>query len=54
VEEYRSPAYATAVGLVLEGNIRSGKTAPASPGEGAIREKGMWDALMDWFKKEIF
>jgi cell division protein FtsA len=55
VEEYRSPAYATAVGLVLEGNIRGRKNAP-SPGDMRGRDKGkpIWDSLMDWFRKEIF
>jgi cell division protein FtsA len=56
VEEYRSPAYATAVGLVLEGNARSGKTVSPSPGDGRGRDKGKpkWASLMDWFRKEIF
>jgi cell division protein FtsA len=56
VEEYRGPAYATAVGLVLEGNIRGGKTLAPPPGDGRGRDKGkpVWDSLMDWFRKEIF
>ena len=55
VEEYRSPAYATAVGLVLEGYdraLRAGVkgTAPA-PVTGS---PSVWDKLKDWFEKEFF
>jgi cell division protein FtsA len=56
VEEYRSPVYATAVGLVLEGNIRGGRNILPSPGNerGLAKGKPIWDSLMDWFKREIF
>ena len=55
VEEYRSPAYATAVGLVLEGYERELKMGAGPAGES--REKGgpkVWGKLIDWLSKEFF
>ena len=55
VEEYRSPAFATAVGLVLEGYDRSLKASvkitPQGPGPGT---QSIWDKLREWFEKEFF
>ena len=55
VEDYRSPAFATAVGLTLEGYNRGQKDGTGPGGE--IREKGgvrVWEKLKDWFEKEFF
>jgi len=53
VEEYRSPAYATAVGLVLEGYERELKMGVGTSGE--VREKrGPWKKITDWLSKEFF
>ena len=54
VEDYRSPAFATAVGLALEGYDREQKTGLVITGD--TREKGprVWDKLKDWFEKEFF
>ncbi|MDR3139456.1 MAG: cell division protein FtsA [Treponema sp.] len=57
VEEYRSPIYATAVGLVLEGAEREGKKGAERGGESPVREKGQTPLLVkmvDWLKKEFF
>jgi cell division protein FtsA len=57
VEEYRSPVYATAVGLVLEGDDRERKTGNDRGGETFPREKGpapLFSRLADWLKKEFF
>jgi cell division protein FtsA len=57
VDEYRSPVYATAVGLVLEGDEREGKKAAGQGGEIHGREKGrepLWGRLAEWLKKEFF
>ncbi len=53
VEEYRSPSYATAVGLVLEGSGRQAERGP----EPRAREKGsspLFGRLAEWLKKEFF
>jgi len=55
VEEYRSPAYATAVGLVLEGFEREKKEGAVPAGE--VRDKGgptVWEKLKIWFEQEFF
>lgn len=55
VEEYRNPAYATAVGLVLEGYDRELKTGAGQSGE--PRERGaptVWVKLKKWFEQEFF
>jgi cell division protein FtsA len=57
VDEYRSPVYATAVGLALEGDEREGKKAADRGGEIHGREKSrepFLGKLADWLKKEFF
>jgi cell division protein FtsA len=56
VEEYRSPVYAAAVGLVLEGNDREFRNAAERGGETRVREKGqgIFDKLSEWLQKEFF
>jgi cell division protein FtsA len=57
VDEYRSPEYATAVGLVLEGFDREGGAEKAGDGGGASagkREVPLIGKLADWLKKEFF
>jgi len=60
VEEYRSPMYATAVGLVLEGADRQGDHGSSEP---RVREKSkgqgqgqspLFGKLAEWLKKEFF
>jgi cell division protein FtsA len=55
-EEYRNPAYATALGLVLVAYEREGKNVVSAGGEVRIREPrdNLFDKLLDWFKKEFF
>jgi cell division protein FtsA len=54
VEDYRSPVFATAVGLALEGYSREQKTGTIAGVDS--REKGprVWEKLKDWFEKEFF
>jgi len=55
VEEYRNPAYATAVGLMLEGYDRELRTGAGPSGES--RERGgstVWVKLKKWFEQEFF
>ena len=55
VEEYRSPAYATAVGLVLEGFDRALKEGAVSGGETWKKEDPpFWVKLKKWFELEFF
>jgi cell division protein FtsA len=54
VEDYRSPVYATAVGLVLEGNEREMRTMPEKGGEAGPQGKPGFRKLGDWLKKEFF
>jgi cell division protein FtsA len=57
VEEYRNAVYATAVGLVLEGDDRERKKRPDRGGEVHPREKNstpLFGRLADWLKKEFF
>jgi len=59
VEEYRSPSYSTAVGLVLQGADRQAERGGSEP---RPREKGkvqggqspLFGKLTDWLKKEFF
>jgi cell division protein FtsA len=55
VEEYRSPEYSTAVGLVLEAFDREGKV-PEKTGDTRMREKGkpLFERFTDWLRKEFF
>jgi cell division protein FtsA len=54
VEEYQSPAFATAVGLVLEGNDR--ELQGGMERNGKAREKGitLFGRLAEWLKREFF
>jgi cell division protein FtsA len=57
VEEYRSPVYATAVGLVLEGALREEKQGVERGNEIRSHEKGqtpLISKLVEWLKKEFF
>jgi len=55
VEDYCSPAFATAVGLALEGLDREQKEGGGSGSD--ARDKGgvrVWEKLKEWFEKEFF
>jgi cell division protein FtsA len=57
VEEYRSPVYSTAIGLVLEGFERQAKQGVERGAEGRPRKKDAPDLLQrfrDWLGKEFF
>jgi cell division protein FtsA len=57
VGEYRSPAYATAVGLVLEGYDRELKMGAGTAGELRNSSKdgpSIWKNLKNWFEREFF
>ena len=57
VQEYRSPAYATAIGLVLEGNDRETRESPERAAETRQIEKSQPDLfakLRTWLKEEFF
>ena len=57
VEEYRSPAYATAVGLVLEGYDRELKDVTGPTVDSRNRGQGgptVWEKLKKWFEQEFF
>ena len=54
-EEYSSPAYATAVGLVLEGFDRALKEGAVTGGETWKKEDSpFWVKLKKWFETEFF
>jgi len=56
VEEYRTPAYATVVGLALEGSKRAGIDAQNVPGSRQADNKGsaLIDKFKAWLKEEFF
>jgi cell division protein FtsA len=57
VEEYRSPAYATAVGLVLEGDDRERRAVSERGAETRQGDKGqavLFGKLRKWLKDEFF
>jgi cell division protein FtsA len=57
VEEYRNPLYATAVGLVLEGEDREQKSAPERGGEVHPRERSgptIIGKFVNWIRTEFF
>jgi cell division protein FtsA len=59
VDEYRNPSYATAVGLVLEGNEREGGTimrnTDAAPhGTSGVNPLAVFGKLGNWIKREFF
>ena len=59
VEDYRSPAFATAVGLVLEGFDREKRSEGGQSGEGRENVSprggpGVWKKLVAWLRDEFF
>ena len=61
VDDYRNPAYATAVGLALEGNEREGGAAPSQGGEdsgsshsGVMNPLAAFGRMIRWIKHEFF
>jgi cell division protein FtsA len=57
VQEYLSPVYAAAVGLVLEGNDREFKAGAEQAGDIRVRDKGQGNIInkvIDWLQKEFF
>jgi cell division protein FtsA len=54
VEDYRSPAFATAVGLALEGYDREQRSGTVITGEPRDKGPRVWDKLKDWIEKEFF
>jgi cell division protein FtsA len=57
VEEYRSPVYATAVGLALEGDSRELRNGSDRGGEKGRSERGtgsLFGRLTEWLKREFF
>ena len=60
VDEYRDPGYATAIGLVLEGDIRENEEfaerAPPvrNPLPGVKEARGSWGRFKDWIKNGLF
>jgi cell division protein FtsA len=57
VEEYRNPVFATAVGLVLEGNDRNMQSGIERSGTKVKAERGntpLFGRLAEWLKREFF
>jgi cell division protein FtsA len=56
VEEYRNPAYSTAVGLAVEGNERELQNAVERSGNRVKVERGtpLFSRLAEWLKREFF
>jgi cell division protein FtsA len=61
IDDYRNPAYATAVGLALEANEREGGAAPSQGGEdsgsphpGAMNLFAVFGRIGRWVKREFF
>lgn len=54
VEEYRSPLYSTAVGLVLAGAERAAPRAPEARPAADRKGSGLAGRILDWFRKEFF
>ncbi|MDR2942840.1 MAG: cell division protein FtsA [Treponema sp.] len=56
VEEYRTPAYATVVGLALEGAKRSGFDAESvsGSGQGEKKSSALIEKFKAWLKEEFF
>jgi cell division protein FtsA len=57
VEEYRNPIFATAVGLVLEGNDRDTQSSVERSGPKVKVERGnapLFGRLAEWLKREFF
>ncbi|WP_010259212.1 cell division protein FtsA [Treponema primitia] len=57
-ERYNSPLFATAIGLVLEGNIREDVKTPDRGPDTKVREKkgqvSFFGKIWEWLKKEFF
>ena len=54
VDEYRSPVYSTAVGLVLAGAERIAPRAPEARPDSERKGPGLMARILDWFRKEFF
>ena len=54
VEEYRNPAYATAVGLVLEGNAREIRSGIERSGSRRNDGTSILGRFADWLRREFF
>ena len=54
VEEYRNPAYAAAVGLVLEGNDREIRNGLENGPKRSDAGVSVFGRLVEWLKKEFF
>jgi len=54
VEEYRSPAYATAVGLVLEGNDRELRSGIERGGNKKSDGVSIFGRISEWLRREFF
>ncbi len=54
VEEYRSPLYSTAVGLVLAGAERAGPRTPEARPVAERPGSGLAGRILEWFRKEFF
>ncbi|MDR1143228.1 MAG: cell division protein FtsA [Spirochaetaceae bacterium] len=54
VEEYQSPAFATAVGLVLEGCDRELQSGMERSGKARERGMPLFGRLTEWLKREFF
>jgi cell division protein FtsA len=56
VEEYRTPSYATVIGLVLEGERRSGVNETERSSDSRLREKknlALVERFKNWLKEEF-
>jgi cell division protein FtsA len=54
VEEYRNPSFATAVGLVLEGNDRELRSGIERSGSKRNNGASLFGRLADWLRREFF
>ena len=54
VEEYRNPAYATAVGLVLEGNDREFRSGVERSGNKRNEGASLFGRFGEWLRREFF
>ncbi|MDR3020879.1 MAG: cell division protein FtsA, partial [Treponema sp.] len=56
VEEYRTPAYATAIGLALEGERRSGMDLERGSDlrQGDKKNTALINKLRSWLREEFF
>ncbi|MCL2558704.1 MAG: cell division protein FtsA [Treponema sp.] len=57
IDEYRTPEYATAIGLVLEGDTREKEDFAEKPGMGSSKigkKPGLGKKIANWFKNGLF